>query len=66
MKERGGIKRTEKADSEGFRRWYITPRITQFLDSVHRPIFLNLENATFRKLGLCRPQVKGEEHYWVY
>jgi hypothetical protein len=49
MKETEDIKRTEKAGSEGFRLWYVTPRITQFLDSVHRPIFLYLENATFRR-----------------
>jgi hypothetical protein len=36
MKEREGIEMTEKVDSEGFRRWYVTSRITVFLHSVHR------------------------------
>jgi hypothetical protein len=35
--------------SKEFCRWCITLRITGFLDFVHCPVFLKLENTTFRK-----------------
>jgi hypothetical protein len=34
-------------------------RITGFLDFVHRPVFLKLENTTFRKLDLFPSSGEG-------
>jgi hypothetical protein len=39
-------------DFKRFWRWCTTPRITGFLDFVHRLVFYKLENTAFRKLDL--------------
>jgi hypothetical protein len=49
----------ESVDSKGFRRWSITLRIAGILDSVHHPVFLKLENTTFRKLDLFPSSGEG-------
>jgi hypothetical protein len=43
----------------GFWRWYMTFRITKFLDLVQRPIFKKLENTTFGILDLFPSSGEG-------
>jgi hypothetical protein len=56
----------EFVDSKGFQRWCKTLRIAGILDSVHRPVFLKLENTTFRKLDLFPSlRERGRDTYSV-
>jgi hypothetical protein len=40
---------------------YFSFRITGFLDFVHHPVFLKLENTTFQKLDLFLSSGEGEK-----
>jgi hypothetical protein len=50
-----------EVDSKGFWRWYITHRITGFLDFFHCPVFYKIENTTFQKLDLFPSSGKGDQ-----
>jgi hypothetical protein len=52
----------KEGDSEGFLRWCITLRITEFYGFTQRLVFQKIENTTFRKLNLFPSSNEGETH----